>query len=1714
MSPVGNDRVDRSFSSHAPTRPPSELTDRSIVRPSHGVAPAWRGKRALAIAIVVLTVAGGLGLGLEPGSHPGSAPFPWFSPVAPDGAPIPGSAPALLLDPSSGVVGTTIAASGVGFGPDASIALTFDGSAVTSTCSTDSSGAFPGSSGTPCTFPVPGLSLGSYLVNASDGTRSAVANFSITSLTLLPASGPVGSSIAVRGSGFEPNATVSFELGGAVAASDCMTGLNGTFPGASGTPCTLRAPSNPAGVLPLTAVSRAWNSTPLLSLGPSGYPNFFAYDPMTGQEFVTNSGPCFGSLCNGTVAALNGSGPTAGNESANVTVGPDPWGIAFDPVSNQLFVANANACLGGLCNGTVSVVNVSGPSTFSVLTNITVGPTPQGVAFDPATDQIFVVNNGACVGSGCNGTVSVIDPTNDSVVDTIGVGASPYDLAYDAGTDQVFVTDSNDCFGYNCDGGVSVINASGPLADTIVATVVVGAEPRGLAYDPTSDRVFVSNFDDCLGSACNGTVSVIDDSGPSADSAIATFPVGPSPWGEAYDPDTGEVFVADHWACAGPACEGNLSVINGSDLFLVGTAVTGSGPAGVGVDPVSGVIFAADHFDDTVAVEAPLPLDSGSGRFTILPSIQLSSAYGVVGQEIEVEGTGFAANASVSLTFAGTALPATCTGDTVGSFPPSAQTPCGFTVPDDTVGTPYTVEATDGTNQANETFMIDTMSLSPASATVGTIVSASGQYFPPDSAIEFRVDGTPAPSSCLTNGAGEFPGGPSTSCTFEVPPTPGGPEVVQAISSPVNYTSVTLASGIQNPVGLTYDSSDGDLFVPNQLSANVTLVAANTGAILGNVTDLPAGGHAFHAVYDPGTNQVFVTNLYSNAVTVINSSNLVVANWVRVGLVPTQIVYDPNQGAVLVGYFVPAGISEINDTNDTVVGTIADSGQLAFDPVTGELFVTNSNLGTVSVFNTSSDALVTNVTVGSQPGGIAYDSETDQIYVSDQGSRNLSVINASGPQANTVVATIPLNFPCGQLEFDPGSGQIIVASTQAGPFGSRPGVLALAIQPSNQSIVATIDGSGSIYYLTYDDGNGAVYYSNGSGDTVNELVADGAQLLGSATLGVLAHVALATPTGEADVGQNVTVTATGFGSGDPITDLAVGSTSTVCTLALVGTCVGGAFATNAVGSLTGNFTVPIIPGGTYAVTLTDSAGNSAAENWTIFADPTVGAVEPNVTNADVGENVSFSATAGAGSGGYTYDWGGLPGPCVVGSDGVAQCDPSVSGNYTLVVTVTDSDGVAVTSQPLEFPVHSAPQLERPVGSPGSGNVDAGQTVHFTVGAFNGSGTYPTFRWSGLPSGCIGSTDSVTCTGAALARGTYSIWVTVTDSNGVTSAPSPTLTFIVEPDPVVFTPTANVASADAGQTVIFSESSDAGSPIGYSIEWGGLPVGCMSDPTLQVTCPVTTSGTSEVTFGITDANNLTMTSQPFAFSVYSDPSVELTVAHPGTDVGINATFTATAENGSGGFGYTWTGLPTGTCTGSGAVVVCDPDVTGTSQTRVTIVDSNGETAVSNTESLIIAADVGVKIASSSTTVSVGQSVTFNATGTGGTGALTYEWDFGGGAADNGASVAHVFESPGNTTVALWANDTVGSSVEKTVVITVTGGHTTSGPSASGSGLPEPATAIAIGIAVVVILALLAILLTRRGPPAAGASPSGATSSVSESPPNATQDSETADEEGEI
>jgi DNA-binding beta-propeller fold protein YncE len=203
-------------------------------------------------------------------------------------------------------------------------------------------------------------------------------------------------------------------------------------------------------------------NTVAATIAMSGPVTALAVDPTSGVVFV---GLQVGDR--GAVIALT---PYPSNLTLwNVSLGSYPPSLAFDPLNDRLYVANATSTTLDVLNGTTG--SAAGP------TIPTVGIEPQSLTLDPATSTLFVMPE-----SGNH--VAIVNVSSGALEGLVTVGADPFVAALDASTDTVYVADG---------GSPDVAVLSGNGSQVLASAVPVHGVPTGIAFDSGNGDVYTAS---------------------------------------------------------------------------------------------------------------------------------------------------------------------------------------------------------------------------------------------------------------------------------------------------------------------------------------------------------------------------------------------------------------------------------------------------------------------------------------------------------------------------------------------------------------------------------------------------------------------------------------------------------------------------------------------------------------------------------------------------------------------------------------------------------------------------------------------------------------------------------------------------------------------------------------------------------------------------------------------------------------------------------------------------------------------------------------------------------------------------------------------------------------------------------------------------------------------------------------------------------------------
>ncbi|MCI4331453.1 MAG: hypothetical protein L3K19_06365 [Thermoplasmata archaeon] len=328
---------------------------------------------------------------------------------------------------------------------------------------------------------------------------------------------------------------------------------------------------------------------------------------------------------------------------------------------------------------------------------------------------------------------------------------------------------------------------------------------------------------------------------------------------------------------------------------------------------------------------------------------------------------------------------------------------------------------------------------------------------------------------------------------------------------------------------------------------------------------------------------------------------------------------------------------------------------------------------------------------------------------------------------------------------------------------------------------------------------------------------------------------------------------------------------------------------------------------------------------------------PSSGSLDVGQTTTLSVLASGGIAPYTFLWSGLPTGCSAANSSSLVCTPTAAGTFAVELELIDANGTTVGTPTMVYHVATDPVATLTV-TPSV--VEVGLPLLLSVAASGGAGTLQ-FAWSGLPPGCSGTTNRISCspTGA----GQFQVGLTVSDANGFALV-LPTFALGVQPQLAV-TLSVSHPLADVGQAIRLIASVTGGGG-GFSYEWIGLPSGCLGLNASTLLCTSTSPGSTVLAVSVMDGLGGSSQSAPIALIVSAALVVTLVSSSTSIPAGTSLNLSAVATGGSGTLSYAWSGLPEGCVADNAASILCAPDSLGSTTVRVAVTDAAGETVVGN------------------------------------------------------------------------------------------------------------------------------------------------------------------------
>src|SRR3990172_3962076 len=220
------------------------------------------------------------------------------------------------------------------------------------------------------------------------------------------------------------------------------------------------------------------------------------------------------------------------------------------------------------------------------------------------------------------------------------------------------------------------------------------------------------------------------------------------------------------------------------------------------------------------------------------------------------------------------------------------------------------------------------------------------------------------------------------------------------------------------PLGVCVNPSTNHVYVVNAGNDNVSVIDGATNKVIATV---PTGFTPNDVCVNPNTNRVYVVNWDNDNVSVIDGATNQVIATVPVGKNPRGVAVNPNTNRVYVANADNNNVSVIDGATNQVIATIK-VGDIPFDgvgfglftaafkvgtlgvcvnPNTNRVYVTNDNIGKVSVIDGATNQVIAMVPVENHPRGVCVNPNTNRVYVSNLESNTVNVID--GAATNPVI---------------------------------------------------------------------------------------------------------------------------------------------------------------------------------------------------------------------------------------------------------------------------------------------------------------------------------------------------------------------------------------------------------------------------------------------------------------------------------------------------------------------------------------------------------------------------------------------------------------------------------------------------------------------------------------------------------------------------------------
>jgi YVTN family beta-propeller protein len=230
------------------------------------------------------------------------------------------------------------------------------------------------------------------------------------------------------------------------------------------------------------------------------------------------------------------------------------------------------------------------------------------------------------------------------------------------------------------------------------------------------------------------------------------------------------------------------------------------------------------------------------------------------------------------------------------------------------------------------------------------------------------------------------------------------------------------------PIGVAVNPVTKKVYVTNEFSNTLSVISGLTDSVANTIT---VGNFPYGVSVNPFNDRIYVTNRGSNTISVIDGPTNTKLSNVVVGNSPVGIGVNPSSNWIYVANINSGTVSVIDGITNKVTDTIpvgkAPYG-VAVNPITNKIYVTNIESNTVSVIDGKTNKVYSTITVGKSPVGVSADTRRDVIYVTNHSSNTVSVIDG---RTSKVSATITVGKRPVGVSTNPVTSKVYVTNIQS-----------------------------------------------------------------------------------------------------------------------------------------------------------------------------------------------------------------------------------------------------------------------------------------------------------------------------------------------------------------------------------------------------------------------------------------------------------------------------------------------------------------------------------------------------------------------------------------------------------------------------------------------------------------------------------------------------------